>query len=138
MTEADQKLMEIVDKKLNFELRDRLLVKPLKPIMVTIKQDEPVFEENEDGSIKKDENNIPIYNTTKTVTKKVESAYRKGIILMAPFNLKTEDGTLDGMKKGDVILYPNSASISFDQLKDSVFVNPYNVVAICNEEEESK
>ena len=49
MTEVDAKMIKIIDDKLQMEFRDRLLVKPLKPIKVTIKQEEPVFDKDADG-----------------------------------------------------------------------------------------
>ena len=105
----------------------------MKPIKVTIKQEEPVFDKDADGKIIKDENGVPTYSETKTVVKKVDSAYRKGIILKTPYNYNTESNEQIQLKVGDIILYPNSSAIPFDQLKDAVFVNPYNVVARYNE-----
>jgi len=133
MTEVDAKMIKIINDKLQMEFRDRLLVKPLKPIKVTIKQEEPVFDKDADGKIIKDENGVPTYSKTETVVKKVDSTYRKGIILKTPYNYNTESNEQIQLKVGDIILYPNSSAIPFDQLKDAVFVNPYNVVARYNE-----
>ncbi len=137
MTATDEKLMSTVSSKLKFRLRDRLLVKPLKPIMVTITQEVPVFDKDEKGEVVKDEHGIPTYSKTEKETKRVPSSYCKGFVLKVPYNLKDANGNEQfDIKVGDTILYPTNNAIPFDQLKDSVFVSPYHVVAIYEEDEQ--
>lgn len=128
MTEADEKLLNIIKEKINFKLRDRILVKPLAPIMLDMEIEKPIYKLDEDGKEMVDENGFKIYEDTEKVVENVQSQYSKGIIIKLPDNIDTE--AFLGIKEGDTILYPTGSTINFDLIKDSVFLLPFNIVAL--------
>lgn len=132
MTEADEKLMAIITDKLSdISFRNRVLIKPLPEIMVTTEIEEPIYEVDENGEFVKGEDGFRVWKDTKKTEKTLPSDYRKGIILALPIGFKSDD--FAGAKAGTTILYPTKAAIKFDQLKDSIFIDPMNIVAIFSE-----
>lgn len=130
MTEADQKLMDIIKAKLNFKLRRRMLVKPLDKTMVTIEMEVPVYLKDEDGNFITDENGIKTYDTTEKEKKEVPSNYRKGIVIKMPFDLTEKEIEMLGFGEGDIIMFMEGAAAPFDQVNGSVFLDPWSTVGI--------
>lgn len=129
MNKADEKLINIIKENLKgIGFRNRILVKPLKETMVTIETEEPVFKKDEKGDFIKDEKGFNVYEKTEKSKKTVPSDYRKGVVLKLPLGFKTED--FGGLMEGATILYPTKSALPFDHIKDSVFIDPYNIVAI--------
>jgi hypothetical protein len=128
INEADQKLIEIIKNALKgFKLRNRVLIKPLPAIMVEVEREMPVFDKDEDGNFILDENGIKKYSKTEIIKEEVQSSYRKGIVLKLPFNINKEEF---GVEEGMTVLYPSQSGLNFDQIKDSVFIDPFNIVGI--------
>lgn len=130
MTEADEKLMGIINEKLGFKLRRRVIIKPLEVTKITVEREVPIYLTDENGEYIKDENGIRRYEETEKITEEVESNYRKGIIIKMPYDLKQEELDVLGIKEGDVVMYHYTAGQPFDQVKDSIFMDPYNIIAI--------
>lgn len=117
MNAKDQKILETVVNSLKFEFEKDLLVKPLKPIMITIEEEEQI------PTGEKDAEGYNLYETKKH-KKEVESDFAKGIVLALPYEYKGR------ITIGDTVVYPKKFSKSFDLFKDSQLVKPYDAVAI--------
>lgn len=119
-----------VSGKIPYEMRDFFLVKPLDPIMVQKEFSKPVSNKAAEA----DSNGIEAvdYDTVETEVKEVESDYKKGVVLKAPY-LSTvyEDSSYKEMpiEIGDVVIYRSRSAMWFDILKDTQLVKIYDIVA---------
>ena len=111
----EDKILETVVNKLEFEFLKDALIKPLAPIMVTkeITEQIPLDEVDEEGFKKYD---------TKTEVKEVESDWATGIVIAMPF----ED---DKIKVGDTVVYNSKFAKDFDLFKDSKLIKVYDIIA---------
>lgn len=123
-------LAESVAEKIQYDFRDKFLVKPLDPIMVKKEFSKPV----PTGESTKDENGIEAvdYDKVETEVKEVESDFKKGVVLKVPFTyserMKDEKFREMPIKVGDIIVY--SYGKWFDIMKDTELVGMYDVIAI--------
>lgn len=112
----EDKVLETVVNNIGYEFDKDILVKPMKPIMITVEMEEQI------PNGKKDSEGFNLYDTKKT-TKKVESDFAEGIVIALPSNY-------EGFSKlGDKIVYPKKFAKHFDLFKDSQLVKPYDVIA---------
>lgn len=131
-------LAESVAEKIQYEFRDKFLVKPLDPIMVKKEFNKPV----PSGESTKDENGIEAvdYDKVETEVKEVESDFKKGVVLKVPYTyssrVKDEKYPEMDIKIGDIIVYTYGRW--FDILKDTQVVDTYNVVAIVKNEDAAR
>lgn len=123
-------LAESVAEKIQYDFRDKFLVKPLDPIMVKKEFSKPV----PTGESTKDENGIEAvdYDKVETEVKEVESDFKKGVVLKVPFTyserMKDEKYREMPIKVGDIIVY--SYGKWFDIMKDTELVGMYDVIAV--------
>lgn len=123
-------LAESVAEKIQYDFRDKFLVKPLDPIMVKKEFSKPV----PSGESTKDENGIEAvdYDKVETEVKEVESDFKKGVVLKVPFTyserMKDEKFREMPIKVGDIIVY--SYGKWFDIMKDTELVGMYDVIAV--------
>lgn len=123
-------LAESVAEKIQYDFRDKFLVKPLDPIMVKKEFSKPV----PTGESTKDENGIEAvdYDKVETEVKEVESDFKKGVVLKVPFTyserMKDEKFKEMPIKVGDIIVY--SYGKWFDIMKDTELVGMYDVIAV--------
>ena len=99
---------------------DWLLVKPLKPVMITKLVPQPPARPATTAD--EAERSEP----TEPIKQKVEANVSKGIII----KLGTEYATTnpEGLQVGDVVLYPSRAGVAFELLKDSRLLRRYEIV----------
>lgn len=125
-------LAESVAEKIQYDFRDKFLVKPLDPIMVKKEFSKPV----PTGESTKDENGVEAvdYDKVETEVKEVESDFKKGVVLKVPFTyserMKDEKFREMPIKVGDIIVY--SYGKWFDIMKDTELVGMYDVIAVIN------
>ena len=100
---------------------DRLLVKPLKPIMVT--KDVPVIEKAP-KSLEEAEQ-----TEAKFEKRKVEANMQKAIIIKMGPDYSREGSIPAPYGVGDVVIYPRGGGQACELLKDSRFLRRYEVVA---------
>lgn len=123
-------LAESVAEKIQYDFRDKFLVKPLDPIMVKKEFSKPV----PTGESTKDENGVEAvdYDKVETEVKEVESDFKKGVVLKVPFTyserMKDEKFREMPIKVGDIIVY--SYGKWFDIMKDTELVGMYDVIAV--------
>lgn len=123
-------LAESVAEKIQYDFRDKFLVKPLDPIIVKKEFSKPV----PTGESTKDENGIEAvdYDKVETEVKEVESDFKKGVVLKVPFTyserMKDEKFREMPIKVGDIIVY--SYGKWFDIMKDTELVGMYDVIAV--------
>lgn len=123
-------LAESVAEKIQYDFRDKFLVKPLDPIMVKKEFSKPVTS----GESTKDENGIEAvdYDKVETEVIEVESDFKKGVVLKVPFTyserMKDEKFREMPIKVGDIIVY--SYGKWFDIMKDTELVGMYDVIAV--------
>ncbi len=123
-------LAESVAEKIQYDFRDKFLVKPLDPIMVKKEFSKPV----PTGESTKDENGVEAvdYDKVETEVKEVESDFKKGVVLKVPFTyserMKDEKYREMPIKVGDIIVY--SYGKWFDIMKDTELVGMYDVIAV--------
>ena len=123
-------LAESVAEKIQYDFRDKFLVKPLDPIMVKKEFSKPV----PTGESTKDENGVEAvdYDKVETEVKEVESDFKKGVVLKVPFTyserMKDEKFKEMPIKVGDIIVY--SYGKWFDIMKDTELVGMYDVIAV--------
>ena len=120
-------LANSVAENIKFEFLDYILVKPLDPIKVTKEFTKPVG--NKPAT---DENGVEAvdFDKVETEVKEVDSDYRKGIVLKIPMNVHMPEGEEYPFKIGDVIVFKDMMSRTFDLLKDSRLVRYYDVIAV--------
>lgn len=103
-----------------------MLVKPLEDEYIEKEITKPV------DTGKKDENGFEITDT-ETVTEKVLTTFKKGIVLRLPEGYEwPSEG--EHPEVGDVVVFGRKYGIDFDLFKNSQLVNPYNVVAFVKAE----
>ena len=120
---------ETVSEKINLEMFDAFLIKPLDPIMVKKEFSKPVVkgESEQDGVVAKD------YDEVETEVKEVEADFRKGIVLKVPASYKEMCAKNENFIKvniGDTIIFPSRAARYFDLFKDSALIRIYDIVAV--------
>ena len=121
---SNEALANTVADGLNMSFTKMILVKPLEPIKITKTLTVP-----EDSGEKDEEGNPIMQMTIKDVEN--ESNFRKGVIISLPYSIKATNGLVSGIeaKAGDIIVYNHKRSIDFDLYKDSVLVDPFDVIA---------
>ena len=117
----------IADMELPFmPIDERILVKPLAPVMIT-KTHDVIDDEAMDKTKELDDNGVPTIQT-KTVTEEVESNLRIGVILAIG---EAEAKTIKAPYViGDKVVYINKAAMPFDLFKDSVLLRKYDIQGI--------
>lgn len=119
----NKKLAQDIASKVTFEpMDDRILVKPLKPVMLTKLLPTPPKVQSQ--SLDEVENSEP----TEPTKQKIEANIQKGIILKLGTEYKTVN--TQGFEVGDTIYFWKSSGIPFDLLKDSRLLKRYEVLAI--------
>ena len=121
MSTEDKELLDTVLSKLEFQFIKDILVKPLPEEYVEKEITKPI------NTGETDENGYQITDS-ETVTEKVPTIFKKGIVLSIPTNYQWADPN-NHPEVGDIIAYSRKSTIDFDLFKDSQLVNPYNVVA---------
>lgn len=121
MNTEDKELLNTVLSKLEFQFIKDILVKPLPEEYVEKEITKPI------NTGETDENGYQITDS-ETVTEKVPTTFKKGIVLAIPANYQWTDPN-NHPEVGDIIAYSRKSTIDFDLFKDSQLVNPYNVVA---------
>jgi co-chaperonin GroES (HSP10) len=118
----DQKKLAVdLSNKIAYQpLLDLLLVKPLKPVMIT--KLVPVPPVNAARNLADAETQEP----TEPQKQKVEANIRKGIVLKLGTDYATNNPA--GLEVGDVVLYPTYAGLAFELLKDARLLRRYDVV----------
>lgn len=101
---------------------DRLLIKPLKPVMITKLL--PVAPKNQPGSLDEAEAQEP----TEPQKQRVEANILKGIILK--LGTEYEKNNPEGYEVGDVVYFHRLGGMPFELLKNSRLLRRYEVVAI--------
>lgn len=102
---------------------DKILVKPLKPVMVT--KLVPVAPKNEGKTVEEIEQSKPI----EPERRKVEANVRRGIIIKLGTEYQ-QGKNPEGYEVGDVVIYPTYGGTAFELLKDSRLLRRYEVMAI--------
>lgn len=121
MSTEDKELLDTVLSKLEFQFIKDILVKPLPEEYVEKEITKPI------NTGETDENGYQITDS-ETITEKVPTTFKKGIVLSIPSNYQWIDPD-NHPEVGDIIAYSRKSTIDFDLFKDSQLVNPYNVVA---------
>lgn len=121
MNTEDKELLNTVLSKLEFQFIKDILVKPLPEEYIEKEITKPI------NTGETDENGYQITDS-ETVTEKVPTIFKKGIVLAIPVNCQWTDPN-NHPEVGDIIAYSRKSTIDFDLFKDSQLVNPYNVVA---------
>jgi len=99
---------------------DRLLVKPMKPVMIT--KVVPVPPKSQPDTLD-DVENSPEVSMEK---KKVPANMTKGIVL----KLGAEYSKIPGdYEVGDIVIFPTFAGVNFELLKDTKLLRKYEIVA---------
>jgi co-chaperonin GroES (HSP10) len=99
---------------------DWLLVKPLKPVMISKLVPTPPSQAASNlDDVEKQE-------PTEPTKQKVEANVRKGIVI----KLGTEYSKVnpEGIEVGDIVLYPSYAGVPFELLKDSRMLRRYEII----------
>ena len=129
---VDQKILaQDVSEKIPFETPRSFLIKPLDPIMVEKEFSKPIPE-----NTTKDANGIEAtdYSEVETEIKTVEANIQKGIVLKVLHEYKTmqerPDSIIVKIEVGDVVYYKKPYAQPFDAFKDSMLLNPYDIIAI--------
>lgn len=121
MSKEDKILLDGIVEKLEYQFTRDILVKPLPEEFV----EKEITKMISTGKV--DENGYEITDS-ETTKEKVQTSFRKGIVLSVPSNYEWADPN-NHPEVGDTIAYPRKGAIDFDLFKDSQLVNPYNVVA---------
>ena len=104
---------------------DRILVKPLKPVMVT--KLVPVPPKEQPKTLEEAEQQEP----TQPEKRKVEANMQRGVIIKLGDDYQAESDIRHlGLEVGDVVIYPRMAGVAFELLKDSRLLRRYEVVAL--------
>lgn len=103
-----------------------MLVKPLEDEYVEKEITKPV------ATGEKDENGFEI-TESETITGKVLTTFRKGIVLCLPEGYEWPSEGVHP-EVGDVVVFARRYGTDFDLFKNSQLVNPYNVVAFVKAE----
>ena len=122
---SDEVLASAIDTKVGMKFLKSILVKPLDPITVTKTLTVP------EDSGEKDENGDPIMQMTiKNVDS--ESQFRKGVVISVPISIidRNADSISTELVAGKTIVYNHRRSIDFDLYKDSVLVDPFDVISV--------
>jgi co-chaperonin GroES (HSP10) len=109
---------------------ERILVKPLKPIMLSVTHD--VIDQDKMDDVKElDDNGVPTLQT-KTITEDLESTMRIGVVLAVhePKWSHTTNTAIPEYKVGNKIVYSNKSAMPFDLYKDSVLLRKYDVFGV--------
>lgn len=121
---VDNKILaESIAAKLEFTpTDDRLLVKPMKPVMITKLL--PTAPKVEPKSIDEAEQAEP----TEPTKQRVEANIQRGIVI----KLGTEyiKNNPEGLAIGDVVYYHRMAGMPFELLKDSKMLRRYELLAV--------
>lgn len=104
-----------------------MLVKPLEDVYVEKEIIKPV------NTGKKDENGFEITDT-ETVTEKVLTTFKTGIVLAIPAGYEWPDKE-NHPEVGDTVAFARKAATDFDLFKDSKIINPYDIVAFIKSNE---
>lgn len=120
MNTEDKALLDTVLSKLEFQFCKDMLVKPMPDEYVEKEIVKPI------NTGETDENGYQITDS-ETVTEKVPTVFKQGIVLAIPAGYQWPDEN-NHPEVGDIVAYPRKSSIDFDLFKDSQLVNPYNVV----------
>lgn len=127
------KIAESVSEHINFETLRSFLVKPLDPIMVEKEFSTP---KPANDVPTKDENGVEAtdYAEVETEVKKVESDYRRGVVLKVPVEyqraMNDEKFPATPINVGNIVIYRENTARWFDQLKDSQIIDSYSIFAI--------
>jgi co-chaperonin GroES (HSP10) len=115
-------LAQSISQKISFELLDdRILVKPLKPIMIV--KELPAAPTQQPSSLDEAEQ-----QETKLEKRKVEANIRKGIVIkLGPEYLNNNPS---GIEVGDVVYYPAFGGVNFEAFKDTRMLRRYEVFAV--------
>lgn len=98
---------------------DMILVKPLKPVMIT--KEVPVLD-NEPKDMDEAERTEPKFEK-----KKVPANMQKGIVLK--LGIEFEARNPNNLEIGDVVAFPSHAGQRFELFKDTIILRRYEVVA---------
>lgn len=128
----EDKVIEVVDQvalaqsvsdHIKYEMKKDLLVKPLAPITVNREVTVPKVKETTNDK-ELELTDIQEYDEVETKVIEVESMFREGIVLKVPAGYK------DSYTVGQTVVYSVRSSAPYDLVKDSVLVQPFNVVAV--------
>lgn len=123
-SQADLAIVESLQPRLYLDPQAELLLKPLKPIKVTIEIDEP------DEELNKDKGPMDIHET-KRVKREVELDYQKGIVLKVDANtLKARElgNITHNYAPGDTVIYLKRYAKEFGLIKNTILVRPVDIV----------
>ena len=116
-----KKLLDSIKDKIFFQPIDgRVLIKPLKIVLVKKEVKEQDHEANKDKDLLKVEGEV------KMVTKKIEANMQKGIVLKVDLS----DDTPTRYQPGDVVVYSNYAGRAFELFKDSILLQKYEILGL--------
>lgn len=116
-----KKLAADLSAKINYQpTYDWILVKPLKPIMVT--KLVPTAPNQPFTTVEDAEKAEP----TEPKKQKVEANIAKGVILK--LGTEYEKNNPEQLEVGDVVLFPSRAGVPFELLKDSKLVRRYEII----------
>jgi len=119
----NKKLALDISAKINYQpTYDWLLVKPLKPVMITKLLPVPPAKLPE--SVEEAETTEP----TTPQKQRVEANVNKGIIIK--LGTEYQKTNPEGLEIGDVVLYPRNAGVSFELIKDSRMLRRYEVIGV--------
>ena len=129
-------LAEDVSNKIPYDFVDFFLVKALDPIKVKKEFSKPVSKS--EAVTDKNGVNAVDYDDVETEIKEVDSDFRKGVVLKVPFSYQRSINDTEHpryspvIKVGDIVLFREGGTFTFDLLKDSKLINSYSIIAICN------
>jgi hypothetical protein len=101
---------------------DRILVKPLKPTMITKLLPTPPAIEPQ--SVEEAENAEP----TQPTKQKVEANIMKGVIIK--LGAEYDKVNTDNYEVGDIVFYHRSAGVAFELLKDARMLRRYELMGL--------
>jgi len=116
-----KKLLDSIENKIFFQPIDgRVLIKPLKPVLIKKEIKEQDHEANKDKDLSKEEGEV------KVITKKVPANVQKGVVLKVGLS----DGTPMYYQPGDVVVYGSYAARPFELFKDSILLQRYEILGL--------
>lgn len=114
----DKAIAESVDKALDLTFVKDVLVKPLAVQMVTKVTETPIPTKKTDKDTGAKE-----YKKTEKKTEKVESNFRRGVVISLPKDLVVPYSV------GDTVVFAARAAFPFDLYKDSMLIKSFDIVA---------
>ena len=127
MTDQKQLAMDLSAKITYEPMDDRILVKPMKPVMITKLVPTPP----KDGTIEATTlDEVEKQEPTDPTKMRVEANIQRGVVIkLGPDYTDPETpARLRNLEIGDIVIYPRNAGVQFELLKDSRLLRRYELI----------